>query len=336
MATIKEIAEKLGVSISTVSKGLNGASDISAGTRQMVLDAALEMGYTGKRGKHSFGKRICAVIVHLPYSNTKEFGYEIISGFRLAAVEANYQASIISLKELEFSGSTYDEAMTNLGYEGAFFLGLTGKETYMKQFESTHIPTVLFEEYVHNPMVSMICSDISEGIYQCVKHLYELGHQNIAFINGEDNCMSSHMRCHGYEQALADLQLPYRPELIASAPYYPPDKAKTYVSEFLNSGVTGIVCANDYIAASVISEAVRLGKRIPEDLSITGFDDIPLAHYLTPGLTTVNENRLALGNSALKTLDALIRGDNMAVCMTHPKLITRFSTGPVPRHISRF
>lgn len=336
MATIKEIAEKLDVSISTVSKGLNGASDISAKTRQMVLDTALEMGYTGKKGKNLFGKRICAVIVQLPYSNFNESGYEIISSFRLAAAEKNYQASVISLDELKKAGSTYDKAMASLGYEGAFFIGLTDHHAYIKQFQSTHIPTVLFEKYVHNPMVSMICTDITEGIYQCVEHLYQLGHRTIAFINGTENGMSSSLRRHGYEQALQDLNLPYHPELTASAPYYPPDKAKTYVAEFLKSGVTGIVCANDYIAAAVISEAALLGKRIPEDLSITGFDDIPLASYLNPGLTTINENRQKLGHSALKTLDGLIQGDNLSVCMIHPTLIHRSSTGPVSSQSSIF
>ncbi len=330
MATIREIAEKLGISISTVSKGLNGASDISAATRQAVLNAALEMGYTGKRGKSYLGKKICAVIVRLPYSNINEYGYEVITGFRLAAAEKSYIASVINLETLEKAAPTYDEAMEKLGFEGAFFVGLNRSDAYLQQLRNTRIPTVLFEEYVHNPMVSMISADLIEGIYQCVDHLYQLGHRKIAFINGPENCYSSEMRFLGYSQAMRDFSLPLEPELIASSPYYPPDKAKSYVAGFLKAGVTGIVCANDYIAAAVISESAYLGKHLPEDLSITGFDDIPLADYLNPNLTTVNENRIELGRSALKALSSLIQGDALSICLTHTRLVIRASTAPSP------
>lgn len=331
MATIREIADKLGVSISTVSKGLNGASDISASTRQMVLDAALEMGYAGKRGKHFFGKRVCIVVMQLPYSNINEFAYELTSGFRLAATQKGYQVSIITLEQLEATNSNYDKAMEALGYSGAFFVGLTENDAYLKQFQNTRIPTVLFEGYVRNPMVSMVSSDLSEGIYQCVKHLYEYGHRTIAFINGPENCRSSNMRLQGYLHALRDFHLPERSELMTWCPYYPPEKAKNHVLEFLKAGVTGIVCANDYIAAAVISEARQYGKQIPQDLSVTGFDDIPLAQYMNPNITTINENRLDLGQTALKTLDALLHGDNLAICITHPRFINRGSTAAVPR-----
>lgn len=336
MAKIKEIADKLGISVSTVSKGLNGASDISAETRQLVLETALEMGYVNKRGKSLFGKHICAVIVRLPYSNINEYGYEVISGFRIASAKKNYLVSVITLADLENADASYDKAMKRLGYDGAFFIGITRDDAYLEQFRSTRTPTVLFEEYVHNPHVAMVCTDLVEGTYLCVKHLYEAGHHAIAFINGTDNCLSSQMRMHGYRQALQDFHIPYRPELVASTLYYPPDSARPRVAELLKAGATGIVCANDYIAAAVIAEAARLGKKIPKDLSVIGFDNIPLASYLNPRLTTINENRVEIGYTALKTLDTLMHGENVGIYMTHPEMITRLSTGPVPDRSSKF
>lgn len=330
MATIREISEKLGVSISTVSKGLNGASDISAKTRQMVLDTALEMGYKGKGGRGYLGKKVCIVIVQLPYSNINEYGYELVSGFRLAATEKGFLASVISLDTLKNAAPTYDEAMERLGYVGAFFVGLNRDDDYYKHFRHTKVPTVLFEEFVSNPMVSMLATNLMEGIYLAIEHLYQLGHRNIAFINGPNTYTSSEFRMLGFKQAMRDFHLDIPTRFVGSAPYYPPDKAKSYIAKYIEAGITGIVCANDYIAAAVISEATRLGKHIPEDLSVIGFDDIPLCTYLNPNLTTINENRLSLGRNAIKTLDALIHGEQMAICMNHPRLINRYSTAPAP------
>ncbi len=330
MATIKDVAERLGISISTVSKGLNGASDISAKTRQMVLDTALEMGYKGKGGRTYLGKKVCIVIVQLPYSNINEYGYELVSGFRLAATEKGFLASVVSLETLENAAPTYDEAMERLGYSGAFFVGLNHEDDYYKHFRHTKIPTVLFEEFVSNPVVSMLSTNLMEGIYLAVEHLYQLGHRNIAFINGPDTYTSSEFRMLGFQQAMRDFHLDISSKYLGNAPYYPPDKAKSYIAKYIQAGITGIVCGNDYIAAAVISEATRLGKRIPEDLSVVGFDDIPIGTYLNPNLTTINENRVNLGRNAIKTLASLMSGEPLAICMNHPKLITRYSTAPAP------
>lgn len=331
MVTIKDIANKIGVSISTVSKGLNGASDISAETRQLVLDAALEMGYVGKHSKSMPARNVCIVMMHLGYSNINEYGYELISGFRLAATENNLLVSVISVDDLLQAHPNYDKAMEILGYQGAFFVGITQDDEYIEQLRTTQVPTIVFEEYIHNPHVGTIGTNCAEAIEQCVHHLYDLGHRKIAFINGSNNCLATTTRMDGYVHALRDLGLPYNEALIGKVLYYPPDGVNQYISVFLDEGATAIVCGNDYIAAAAASELTQRGKRVPNDVSITGFDDNPIARYLSPPLTTVCEDRVGIGRTALILLDSLTHNSSTGLMQTHPKLLIRKSTGKAPR-----
>ena len=124
MVTIKDIAKKLDISISTVSKGLNGASDISEEMRQLVLDTALEMGYVSKSKKTNNVKHKVAIIVeNMDYENINQFGYEIITGFRLAATDHQYEVSIIPVDLYLQSTQTYESLMRQNGFSGAFILG---------------------------------------------------------------------------------------------------------------------------------------------------------------------------------------------------------------------
>lgn len=114
-------------------------------------------------------------------------------------------------------------------------------------------------------------------------------------------------RYHAFTLSMAKYSLAIDPLLIANG-YYVPECAKDHVSSFLQNGATAIVCASDLIASGVIAELNRLGKQIPEDVSVIGFDDLPIAQHLTPTLTTIRQDRVAIGKSAFMMLEELIGG----------------------------
>ena len=122
MVTIKDIAERLGISISTVSKGLHGASDISEEMRQQVLDTAIEMGYVIKEKKTVVKQKVCIIVENMEYANINQFGYELIAGFRLVASEAQFEVDIVPIDQYFQTWQTYDSLMKQNGYSGAFFL----------------------------------------------------------------------------------------------------------------------------------------------------------------------------------------------------------------------
>lgn len=329
MVTIKDIASKLGIAVSTVSKGLNDASDISHETKQLVLDTAIEMGYTSKRMKSSSTKKVCIFIENMDYENIDQFGYEIIVGFRLSAVKKNWDVTVVPTNLNMQTEEKYDSYMLKNGYSGAFLLGFTLHDDWVKQLNNTTVPTVLLDNYIErNAHVGYVGTDSYEGIDLAVNHLYDYGHKRIAFLNGSKNSMVSEQRRQAFLDSMHKHGLVPEEELIKYG-YYVPDCAKDYVSDFLENGTTAIMCASDLIATGVITEVLKSGLRVPEDISVIGFDDLPIASQLSPSLTTIRQDRKDLGRSAFLLLDGLINDVTISKLLLRAKFITRESTGPV-------
>ena len=125
MATIKDIANRLGVSVSTVSKGLNGASDISEELRQAVLDTAVELGYSTKRSRKVENRKLCIFIENMEYESPKEFAYEVILGFRQNAFRHNWDVSIVPVTPSFQMEEKYDTYLLKNGYCGGFLMGFS-------------------------------------------------------------------------------------------------------------------------------------------------------------------------------------------------------------------
>lgn len=326
MATIKDIANRLGVSVSTVSKGLNGASDISEELRQMVLDTAVEMGYATKRSKKTENRKLCIFIENMNYESIDEFGYDIVLGFKQNAFRHNWDVDIVPITPTFQAEEKYDTYMLKNGYCGAFLVGFALHDEWMRQLEDTTMPTVLFDNFIaNNPNVCYIGTDSYEGIGMAVNHLFKLGHRDIAFLNGSLYSMISDQRQEAFESSMTELGLEIRPDLMARG-YYVSDSAKYHVPGFLAAGATAIVCGNDLIAKGVMEECVQRGFRVPEDISVIGFDDISLAATYNPPLTTIRQERNELGKCAYVILNSLIHHISISKTLLRPKLIEREST----------
>lgn len=325
MVTIKDIANRLGVSVSTVSKGLNGANDISAELRSQVLDAAVEMGYSTKRSRKVENRKLVIFIENMQYKSSDEFGYDIVLGFKQNAFRNNWDVSIVTAtKELQLS-EKYDNYLLKHGFCGAFLMGFALQDEWMTQLPGTTMPTVLFDNYIpHNPNVCYIGTDSYEGIEMAVRHLYGLGHRKIAFLDGSRFSMVSEERMDAFLSAMAALELPVD-ERMAVYGHFVSSTASYHVPSFLNAGTTAIMCGNDLIASGVIEECRARGLRVPEDISVVGFDDTPIASKMN--LTTIRQNRNYLGRAAYAILNDLIHHIQFSKTLMRPSLIERGSTG---------
>lgn len=326
MATIKDIANRLGVSVSTVSKGLNGASDISDELRQMVLDTAVEMGYSTKRSKKVENRKFCIFIENMNYETIDEFGYDIVLGFKQNAFRRKWDVDILPITPAFQEEEKYDTFLLKNGYCGAFLMGLALHDSWIKQLENTTMPTVLLDNFISdNPNVCYLGTDSYEGITMAVNHLVNLGHKNIAFLNGSLYSLVSDQRQEAFENAMAAASLPVQKDLTAYG-YYVSDSAKYHVPGFLAAGATAVVCGNDLIAKGVIDECTKRGFRVPEDVSVVGFDDISIAATFDPPLTTIRQERNELGRCAYDILNSLIHHIPISKTLLRPKLIEREST----------
>lgn len=330
MVTIKDIANRLGISVSTVSKGLNGASDISEALRQSVLDTAVEMGYTPKQMRGKKQKRLCIFIENMEYLSPDQFGYDIILGFRQTAFRGEYDVDILPVTPDFQETEKYDTYMLKNNYVGGFMVGFALQDPWMEQFNTTAIPTVLFDNSVRkNPAVSYIGTDSYEGIDDAISHLTQLGHTRIAFLNGSRNSMISEQRRQAYVKSMTAHELYYGEETMPYG-YYVADSAKDFTGELLSQGITAILCGNDLLALGVLRECERLGVRVPEEVSVIGFDDLPLSPHLNPPLTTIRQDRLELGKCGYFTLHSLITHVSISKTLLRPQLIIRSSTGKAP------
>jgi LacI family transcriptional regulator len=327
MATIKEIANKLGIAVSTVSKGLNGASDISAEMRQLVLDTAVEMGYASKKMRATGTRKVCIFIENMDYENIEQFGYEIIVGFKLSAARRHWDVSVVPTNLNMQTAEKFDSYMLKNGYSGAFLLGFTLHDDWVQQLSKTSVPTVLLDNYIErNNHVGYVGTDNYEGIDLAVDHLTNLGHSRIAFLNGSKNSMVSEQRHQSFVNSMAKHNLTIEDNFIAYG-YYVPDCAKDHVPGFIKNGATAIMCASDLIATGVIIELHKHGLKVPEDISVIGFDDLPIASQLSPSLTTIRQDRTDLGKSAFLLLDGLIHNVTISKLLLRAKFIQRESTG---------
>ena len=285
MVTIKDIANRLGIAPSTVSKGLNDANDISPELKKLVLDTAIEMGYVPKRMKKETRKRLCIFVENMQYEKSGDFGFDIILGFKQAAVRDNWEVTVV--------------------------------------------PTVLFDNYItKNPYVAYVGTDSFEGIDLAIDHLTELGHTKIALLNGSPDSMITSNRYDAYASSMQSHKLELDENLVAFG-YYVEDSAKYHLPSLIENGATAIICGNDLLAVGVIRECGRLHVRIPQELSVVGFDNLPISEEITPALTTINQDRVDLGRNSYAALYWLIAKVPISRSMLRPRLIVRDSTSKI-------
>lgn len=328
MATINDIAAKLGISKSTVSKGLNNATDISDEMRRKILETAVELGYTCKHTVKRT-KKLCILIENMNYETPNQFGHDIILGFRQMAETEGWLVDVIPLN-LEIQKTTpYNVFMMDYNYQAAFILGLTLSDPWMAEFPSTNIPTVLYDNQIkNNPAVASIGCNNHEAFELAVEHLFNLGHRKIGLLSSPLDSYIMKARYNAYLDAMNKFGLEINGSYIGLGQYIS-ESTRINVPQLIEHGVTAILCSHDIRAVSAITECQDMGLRVPQDISIIGFDDLPMAAYTTPALTTLRQDRIALGKCGYYTVSCLLNHLPVESLQLRAPLIIRESTGPV-------
>lgn len=326
--TINDIAERLSISKSTVSKGLNNATDVSSETKRLILETAAEMGYINKRIRQN--AKICIIIENIDYNTPNQFGYDIVEGFKHMAELEGWIVDIVPVTQDLQKLTPYDVFMIQEGYQASFVLGFSLLDPWMEEFRTSHYPTVLFDNYIKgNPNIASVGCDNAEGFEYAVKHLVKLGHKKIGLISGPLDSYILKARYHAYIAALEKFGLEVNENYIGLG-YYVSESTRTYIPKLVEQGVTAILFSHDVRAISAITECNDREIRIPEDLSIIGFDDLPIAAYCEPPLTTIQQDRTALGKCGYYAMTSLLNNVPIGSILLRAPLIVRESTGPVP------
>lgn len=324
MATLDDIARQLQISKSTVSKALSGAEDVSEAMRRSVLETAVELGYSrAPRGSES--PRIALFVANMEYLSPEDFGYEIILGFRKLAEPAGFHVDIIPLTRDMQNTMHYDEYMILGRYQGSFFLGMSLSDPWLKEFETCKSPTILYDNHItSNPHVTHVGVDNDEGIRLAVNHLCQLGHRTIGYLSGDLQSYVYQKRMDAFSKSMTDHNLTVSDALVGDSL----DLAtclSVHLPRLLDHGCSAIVCSHDLYAQGVMTRCQELGYRVPEDISIIGFDDLPLCQHTSPTLTTIRQNRDELGRSAYCALSSQLSHVPLSTFLLHAELIQRDS-----------
>lgn len=330
MTTISDIAARLGISKSTVSKALNNATDVSVSMRKRVLETAAEMGYINRRISNT-EKKLCILIENMDYETPNQFGHDIVKGFCQMAEPDGWTVEVIPL-DMEFQRLTpYGVFMLDHGYQAAFVLGFSLLDPWMQEFKSTQIPTVLYDNYIkNNPYIASVGCDNQEGVELAVKHLLELGHRKIGLISGPLDSYILKARYNAYLGAMEKYGLEVNENYIGLG-YFVAESTRTYIPRLLENGVTAILFSHDVRAFSAMTECNDRNIQIPRDLSIIGFDDLPMTAYTTPPLTTIRQDRIGLGRCGYFATGCLLGSLPIGSILLRAPLIVRDSTGPAPK-----
>ena len=330
MATINDIAQRLGISKSTVSKGLNNAKDVSEEMRKKILETAVALGYVNKRQQKE-RKALCILVENMEFHTPNQFGHDIILGFKQMAEPEGWTVDIVPI-DMEFQrGIPYGVFMMEHGYQASFILGLTLLDPWIHELRTSRVPTVLYDNYVkENPCIASVGCDSQEGFELAVKHLTSLGHKKIGLISGPLESYILKARYNAYLNAMDKFNLEINENYIGLG-YYVNDSTRKYIPKLLDEGVTAILFSHDIRAISAITECKDRGIRVPEDISIVGFDDLPMTAYTLPSLTTIRQNRIGIGKCGYYALSCLLNQVSIGSILLRATLIVRNSTGPAPQ-----
>jgi DNA-binding LacI/PurR family transcriptional regulator len=329
--TIADVARHAGVSKGAVSFALNGRAGVSEETRQRILDAAAELGWSpSHRARALSTKRAFSlglVVARDPdLLGADPFFPAFIAGVEkvLAERDQTLVLQVVTSPAAEEAG--YRRLARDGRVDGVFLVDLRRTDPRIALLEEIGLPAVtLNRPDVPSPFPAVVLDD-RPGISAAVAHLAELGHTAIAHVAGPDVFLHAIARRDAFDQAMADAGLPPG-QVVAGDFTASGGREATHRLLTGEQRPTAIVYANDVMALSAIAVAAELAIRIPEDLSITGYDDSTLAGYVHPALTTVRADATSWGHAAATALLALIDGHDVADTTLPPaELILRRST----------
>ena len=312
LATIKDVAKLAGVSISTVSYALNNSPRISKETRDKILQAARQLNYQ-KNGIASDLKRNKTRTIALLVTDLAGPYYaELVRGIQDVAVSKEYDLLVCS--SMGGETSTAVKFLAEKRVDGAIVMAHNISEEIIAQSARKKFPIILFDRCVTHEHVVSIEVDNEEGAFKAAEHLIENGHRSIAYISGLAVSQLHQMRLRGYERALRNYGLEDRMRLNQFGTFTR-DNGYHMTKMLIAQGHLPSACmyANDEMAIGGLEAFKEHGVRVPEDVSVVGFDDIELAKYVRPALTTVMQPKYERGALAAHLIFQMLDGNTQDV-----------------------
>ena len=310
---IKDLAKRLNLSPATISLALNGRPGVNEQTRKNILSLAQELNYSGNIGENNKLKRKArknfgniGFLVYKRYGRVitdSEFFTALISSVELAARSQNYTILLTyCIGDKEINNTI--KLLKNSNLVGLLILGTELAEEDAELFYNLNFPVVILDCDILGCELDTVTIHNEDGIFRGMKYLYEQGHREIGYLHSSFSIRNFEQRRLGYENCLEKFCLEHEPQKIFMVePTIEGTCADIY--ELIKQGIkfpSAIIADNDLIALGAMKAFAKCGIKVPDDVSIVGFDDIPMSSIIEPQLTSIHVSCEALGDLAIKQL----------------------------------
>lgn len=309
MVSMKDIALRCGVSVATVSKALNGHQDIGEATRERITQSAKEMGYTANSAARALKTNrtynLGILFVDLQNSGlTHEYFAAALNSFRIEAERCGYDITFIN-SNVGHQNRSYLQHALYRGVDGVAIICVEFHDPLLQELVYSNLPVVTLDHAFHNR--AAVLSDNMNGMEALVRFAYGRGHRHLAYIHGDDTAVTEN-RLTGFFRACESLGLTIPNEYLGVCHYHEPVSCYEATKKLLAlpNRPSCIFFPDDYAAIGGMNAIREAGLRIPDDISIVGYDGMDLAKTMDPHLTTWEQNTAELGRLAASQLIARI------------------------------
>jgi LacI family transcriptional regulator len=338
MVDIRELARLSGVSPATVSRALNDRAEVSPQTRARIMELAEQLGYSPNQPARTLVRRrsdMIGLIWDTGYTTQDRrhpFLLDLFVGIKQTLVESGYHLMVLSTAGAARPTDVdlYLRAAQQHSLAGVIMMGVDATHPAITALVDSGTPCVGIDLPLHRNRTTYVTSDNRAGAAGAIRHLHDLGHTAIATITGPLDLMPATERLAGYRYEMARLNLTPDPRHIVTGDFFLASgyEAARRLTE-LSTPPTAIFAAGDEMAIGALHALADAGLRVPHDMAVIGFDDIEAAALLRPTLTTVAQDRLALGAGAVEALLDALDGDGAthAPLQVSTRLVVRDSCG---------
>ncbi|MDR7434139.1 MAG: LacI family DNA-binding transcriptional regulator [Armatimonadota bacterium] len=315
--TIRDVARQAGVSVKTVSRVINGDGPVREATRQRVQAVIEALHYRPNAVARSLVTRRTMALGLLIADVINPFFPEVVRGVEDAAKVAGYTVLLGNTDEDPVQEERYLALMQERQVDGLVLSGSRAEEEVLRQAADSGFWMALINRAVHHPRILSILVDNADATAQATSYLIQKGHRRIAYLLGPSRAEAARLRFEGYRRALREHGIPFRPAyVVQEIPRIEGGRKAMRTLLALPSPPTAVVAYNDLMAIGAIEAVQEAGGRVPDDVAVIGFDDILLAAYTIPPLTTVRVPKYEMG---YKAAAALI--DTIKIGRTSPRVV---------------
>jgi LacI family transcriptional regulator len=328
--TIYDVARLAGVSTATVSRALNGTGKIAPATGAAIAAAVRQLGYRPNTVARSLVTKSTQTIALLLPDIANPFYAELVSGIQKRALAAGWTMLLCTTEGDPEREEQYLSLLRAKQVDGVLVDGLLLPPERIGRFVREGLPMVCLDRDIDSTSVPLVQVDNRLGARLATEHLLSIGHSRIAHVSGAPELRISGERVQGYRDALTTAGIEYEPALVTTGSFTEDGGWGAARTLLHTSDFSAVFAANDLSALGVMNAIAESGRRIPDDVSVVGFDDVRLARFTTPPLTTIHQPAFEIAQRATQLLLDLAEGRTVSqlLHLLEPRLVVRASTTP--------